>query len=176
MKAIILTAPGGVENFQLADVVTPEPDVDEVRIRVVAAGFNPADYKMRQTLSREDVPAVLGGEVAGVIDAVGARVNEFRVGDAVCAYLPVKRGGYAEAVCTHAAFVAQKPEAMSFTTAAGIPLAGLTAVACVGAGMVRAGMPVFIAGGSGGVGSFATEIARVTGGDPVITTAGTNPA
>jgi len=173
MKAVILSAPGGVENLQLTDTATPEPDAHEVRICVVAAGFNPSDYKMRQTASTVDVPVVLGGEVAGAVDAVGAEVSEFRVGDSVCAYLPLKRGGYAEAVCAHVAFVAKKPETISFTTAAAIPLAGLTAMACVGNGIVDANTPVFIAGGAGGVGGFAIEIARAAGGDPIITTAGT---
>lgn len=174
MKPFILTAPGGLENLQLAEVATPEPNADEVRIRVLAAGFNPADYKMRQAMSADGGTTILGGEVAGVIDAVGAKVSESRIGDAVCAYLPLKRGGYAEAVCSHAAFVAQKPDGISFTAAAAIPLAGLTAMACVGNRIVHAKMPLFIASGSGGVGSFAIEIARAAGADPIITTAGTD--
>lgn len=172
MKAIILTAPGGAENFKLADIATPQPESDEIRIRILAAGFNPADYKMRQTISADKLPLVLGGEVAGVVDAVGPKVSEFHTGDPVCAYLPLRRGGYAEAVCSHVAFVARKPDALSFSDAAAIPLAGLTALACVDSPMVRAQMPLFVAGGSGGVGSFVLGLARLKGTRPIITTAG----
>lgn len=175
MKAVILAAPGGAENLQLTEVPTPAPEPEEVRIRVRAAGFNPADYKMRQSMpSVGSQPPILGGEVAGLIDAVGGNVDEFQVGDPVCAYLPLKRGGYAEAVCTHTAFVARKPDELSFTQAAAIPLAGLTALACVGNGATPAGTPLFIAGGAGGVGGFAVELARVAGARPIITTAGTD--
>ena len=88
MKAVILTAPGGVANLQLAEIATPVPGAEEGRIRVLAAGFNPSDYKMRQGGVAEDGPIILGGEVAGIIDAVGPAVAEFHVGPAVCAHLP----------------------------------------------------------------------------------------
>jgi NADPH:quinone reductase-like Zn-dependent oxidoreductase len=175
MKAVILTAPGGVENLQLAEIATPVPAPEEVRIRIRAAGFNPSDYKMRQSgASAEQGPTILGGEVAGVIDAVAADVAEFRVGDAVCAYLPLKRGGYAEAVCSHTAFIAPKPHDLSFIQAAAVPLAGLTALTCFGRGTARPGAPLFVAGGSGGVGSFAIGLAKAEGASPIITTAGSD--
>lgn len=174
MKAVILIAPGEVENLQLATVDTPVPAAGEVRIRVHAAGFNPSDYKMRRGAPPTvRGPIILGGEVAGVIDAVGADVTELHVGQAVCAYLPLTRGGYAEAVCTHTAFVAPKPEKLSFMQAAAVPLAGLTALACVGTKTARPGS-LFIAGGAGGVGSFAIGLARTEAAGPIITTAGSD--
>jgi len=179
MKAVVLTAPGGIENLQLAEIETPTPAADEVRIRVMAAGFNPADYRMRQgALADHGVakrgPIILGGEVAGVIDAVGSDVADFQVGEAVCGYLPLKRGGYAEAVCSHTAFLALKPENVSFIQAAAIPLAGLTAFTCVRTAMGRPGAPLFIAGGSGGVGGFAIALAKAEGASRIITTAGSD--
>jgi NADPH:quinone reductase len=175
MKAVVLVAPGGVENFRLTEVGTPLPGAEEVRIQVKAAGFNPSDYKTRESLDASgSEPVILGGEVAGVIDAVGASVGEFQVGDGVCAYLPLKRGGYAEVVCTPTAFVARKPDVLSFTEAAVIPLAGLTALTCIGDLKALAGKPLFIAGGAGGVGGFALELARVARAYPIVTTAGTD--
>lgn len=179
MKAVILTTPGGVENLQLAEIETPTPSHDEVRIRVRAAGFNPSDYRMRRGgLTEYGVakrgPIILGGEVAGIIDEVGSGVVDFKVGDAVCTYLPLKRGGYAEAVCSHTAFLARKPENLSFIQAAAVPLTGLTAFTCIAKGMARRGAAVFIAGGSGGVGSFAIELAKAEAACPIITTAGSD--
>jgi NADPH:quinone reductase-like Zn-dependent oxidoreductase len=174
MKAVILKAPGGVENLEFADVEAPVPGAEEVRIRVRAAGFNPSDYKMRQAgVPVEHGPTILGAEVAGVIDAVGDHVTEFRIGESVCAYLAIKRGGYAEAVCCHSAFVAPKPENLSFMQAAAIPLAALTALTCFGRGAPFPTL-LFVAGGSGGVGSFAIGLARAEGVSLLVTTAGSD--
>jgi NADPH2:quinone reductase len=172
MKAIIVKAPGNDDDLHLVDIRVSDPEPAEVRIRIVAAGFNPADDKMRRTLSADGVPVILGGEAAGVVDAVGASVYDLQIGDAVCAYLPLKRGGYAESVCSPAAFVARKPDQLSFSEAAAVPLAGLTALACVGERQVLSDTALFVAGASGGVGSFTIQLLRVAGASPVIATAG----
>lgn len=175
MKAVILTNAGSTRNFQLAEVPDPEPEPQEVRIRVQAAGFNPADYKMRiGQLPLSDGPVILGGEVSGFIDAVGNEVDQFSKGEAVCAYLPIKRGGYAELVCTPQAFVARKPDALSFAQAAAVPLAGLTALQCVDSGWTPSIRSAFVAGASGGVGSFAVQLLRHAGVHCITVSAGSD--
>jgi NADPH:quinone reductase len=173
MKAVVLTAPGGVEHFRLMDVPLPVPRPDEVRIRVHAAAFNPADCQTRRELPPAQAAIILGGEVAGIVDAVGDAVHHVTVGDAVYAYLPRTRGGYAEFVCTSAAFVARKPARLSFAHAAAVPVAGLTAYQCVvHKAQIQPGDAIFIAGGSGGVGTFAVQLARFYGATPIVTTTG----
>lgn len=159
MRAVILQAEGDQSEFQVGEIRDPIPQSNEVRIRVRAAGFNPADCKMRRgQVPLGDGPGILGGEVSGVIDALGEGADQFAIGDSVCAYLPIRRGGYAELVCTHQAFVARKPESLSFTEAAVVPLAGLTAQLCVDTVNAQATESAFVAGASGGVGSFAVQL------------------
>jgi NADPH:quinone reductase len=173
VKAIVLTAPGGVEHFRLMDVPLPIPRPDEVRMQVHAVSFNPADCQKRRELSPAQAPIILGGEVAGIVDAVGRDVQHVTCGDSVYAYLPRTRGGYAEFVCTPATFVARKPANLSFAEAAAVPVAGLTAYQCVvHKARVQSGDAIFIAGGAGGVGTFAVQLARFYGAAPVVATAG----
>jgi NADPH2:quinone reductase len=177
MRAIVLNAFGAADNFTLENLPDPKPQEGEVRIRVRAAAFNPVDYKFRKGLFGGTLPMVLGQDAAGVIDAVGDGVTHLKVGDEVYAYLggPKSNGAYAEAVCAPAAFVALKPKTQSFTQAAGIPLAGLTAYhAVMDPTVLRGGPSVFVAGGAGGVGSFGIQLLRLSGADPILTTAGSD--
>jgi NADPH:quinone reductase-like Zn-dependent oxidoreductase len=174
MEAVLLTAPGSAEHFERAMLPLPFPGPDEVRIRIRAAGFNPMDWQKRKTMSPNRLPMILGGEVAGEIDAVGLSVRGFLVGDPVFAYLVRKPGGYAEYVCVRSVFVARKPHRLSFEQAAALPVAGLTAYESVIRAGVHPGDAVLVTGASGGVGTMAVQIARLRGASRIVATAGSD--
>ena len=173
MEAIILTAPGSADHFQQATLPLPTPQPDEVRIRIHAAAFNPMDFQKRKAATPSQLPLILGGEVAGEIDAVGSAVMTFMVGDLVMTYLVRKPGGYAEYVCVQALFVVRKPANLSFAQAAALPVVGLTAYqAIVTRAAVQPGDAVLITGASGGVGTMAIQLARLQGAERIVVTAG----
>lgn len=177
MKAIVLNSFGSIENLQFSDWPKPEPQEGEVRIWIQATSVNPMDYKLRQGRFGGDLPMILGLDLAGIIDAVGNNVLDFSVGDEVYAFLGGQKsnGSYAEYVCVSTDFVSKKPSNLSFAQAAAVPLVGLTAYGCVvEKAKVQAGESVFIAGGTGGVGSIAIQLARYLGADPILTTAGSD--
>ena len=97
MKAIVLNSFGGVENLNLGDWPIAEPRAGEVRVRILAVAFNPADYKLRKGIRGLEVPTVLGFDLGGIIDAVGPGVKDLSVGDEVFGYLggPKSNGSYA---------------------------------------------------------------------------------
>lgn len=172
MKAIVLTQFGGSEHLQQVDRPLPEPAAGEVRIKVRAVGFNPVDIWMRRGNAGGTLPLLLGRDVSGVIDAVGTDVRDLAPGDAVYARCI---GAYAEYVTAPAAFVCSKPVTLSFPEAAAIPIAGLTAYQCVATkAHVRPGQAVLVAGGAGGVGSFAVQLLRDAGASPLLVTAGSD--
>ena len=174
MEVVLLTASGSAEHFQRAMLPLPVPGPDEVRIRIRAAGFNPMDWQKAKTMAPNRLPAILGGEIAGEIDAVGSSVKGFIVGDPVFAYLVRKPGGYAEYVCVRSVFVARKPHRLSFEQAAALPVAGLTAYESVIRAGVRPGDAVLVTGASGGVGTMAVQIARLRGASRIVATAGSD--
>ncbi|MGE5177978.1 MAG: quinone oxidoreductase family protein [Bacteroidota bacterium] len=174
MDAVVLTASGSPEYFRLVARPLPAPCPDEVRIRIRAAGFNPMDFQMRKSAHRDDLPLILGGEVAGEIDEVGSSVTSLAAGDPVLSYLVQRNGGYAEYVCVPAVFVAPKPPNLSFAEAAAVPVAGLTAYEAILRADVRPGDSVLVAGASGGVGSLAVQLARMRGPDRIVVTAGSD--
>lgn len=175
MQAIVLTAPGSADYFQQATLPLPTPQPDEVRIRIHAAAFNPMDFQKRKAATLNQLPMILGGEVAGVIDAVGSAVTTFVVGDVVMTYLVRKPGGYAEYVCVQALFVVRKPANLSFAQAAAVPVVGLTAYqAIVTRARVQPGDAVLITGASGGVGTMAIQLARLHGAARIVVTAGSD--
>ena len=174
MEVVLLTAPGSNESFQRAMLPLPVPGPDEVRIRIRAAGFNPVDWQKAKTMASNLLPAILGGEVAGEIDAVGPSVRGFVAGDLVFAYLVRKPGGYAEYVCVRSVFVAKKPRRLSFEQAAALPVAGLTAYESVLRAGVHPGDSVLVTGASGGVGTMAIQIARLRGASRIVVTAGSD--
>lgn len=177
MRAIVLTAYGSSAHFRLAELPRPEPLPDEVRIRILAASFNPTDYQKRKGTgaAHAALPLILGIDAAGIIDAIGTGVTTFAVGDEVFAYLlggPRTGGGYAEYVCRSVDFVAHKPRNLSFAQAAAVVTAGLTAYQCLEQAHLQFGEPIFVAGGSGGVGTMVIQLARHAGAGPIFTTAG----
>lgn len=176
MKAIVLTAFGGVENLQLQDIAVPSVDAGELLVRVVATSVNPLDYQIRRGdyPAHVPLPAVIGHDVSGVVERVGAGVHEFKPGDEVF-YTPKifgpKGGSYAEFNVVPQALVTHKPRNLSHAEAASTTLVGGTAwEALVSRARLGPAETVLIHGGAGGVGSIAIQLAK-TMGARVLTTA-----
>jgi len=174
VKAFILHSYGSPEDLVLTDVETPEPRQDEVVVRVRATSVQPYDWHhmrgepylsrlMPGTLGlRKPKISILGADVAGQVENVGAEVTEFRRGDSVFAML--EQGGFAEYVRVNADRLAPMPANLSFEEAAAVPMAASTAlVALRDAGRVEPGQRVLVNGASGGVGTFAVQLARAFG-------------
>ena len=176
MRAYVLTRYGDASAIELRDVPEPRAGEGDVLIRVRAAGLNPVDYKTRQgklrLVTRLDLPQVAGSELSGVVEAVGAGVTRFAVGDRVFARVDKRKlGAYATYAAVHETLVAKMPESLDFADAAGLPLAGLTALQALRDELgVIAGDRVFISGGAGGVGTLAIQLAVWMGAE-VATTA-----
>jgi putative PIG3 family NAD(P)H quinone oxidoreductase len=172
MRAIAFEQPGGPEVLAETTVPDPSPGADEVLIEVAAAGVNRADLLQRQGFYPPPAGAseTLGLECSGVIAAVGAAVEDWRVGDRVAALLA--GGGYAEQVVVPAGQVLAVPEQLDLIDAAALPEAVCTAWSnLVLVGDLQAEDVVLIHGGSGGVGSAAIQLAAALGAT-VATTAG----
>lgn len=169
MKAALMTAPGNPGVLQLQEVAKPTPGTRELLIRLVAAGVNPIDTKLRSrgTFYPEKMPAILGCDGAGVIEAVGADVQRFRPGDAVyfCyGGIGAHQGNYAEYTVVDERFVARKPASISFTEAAAAPLVLITAwEALYERGRLEPREKVLIHAGAGGVGHVAIQLAKLKG-------------
>jgi NADPH2:quinone reductase len=170
MKAILMTAPGNPEVLQLQEVTDPRIQKDtQILVRLRAAGINPIDTKLRKrgTFYPEKMPAILGCDGAGVIEAVGAKVQRFQVGDEVyfCqGGLGAEIGNYAELVVVDERYVARKPTSLSFAEAAAVPLVVITAwEALYDRGRLAAGQRVLIHAGAGGVGHVAIQLAKLQG-------------
>lgn len=158
------------------EVPRPDAGPGELLVRVCAAGLNPVDFKTRQGMlkpvQRYRLPAVMGNELAGIVEACGAGVTGFAVGDRVFARMPKgAMGALAEYAVVPQDVLAIMPATLDFEAAAGIPLAGLTALQALRDELRLApGSRVFIPGGAGGVGTFAIQIAKWLGAE-VTTTA-----
>lgn len=175
MKAFVMTRYGGPEVAGLREVPAPVAGTGELLVRVHAAGLNPVDFKTRQgmlkVVQRYALPVVMGNELAGVVAAVGAGVSGFAVGDRVFARVPKGgMGALAEFAALPADVVAKMPDGLDFTTAAGVPLAGLTALQALRDELrLGPGSRVFITGGAGGVGTFAIQLAKWLGAEVTAT-------
>jgi NADPH:quinone reductase-like Zn-dependent oxidoreductase len=175
MKVIAINEFGGTKNFFEEQRDIPHPRPDEVLMRIRAGSFNPIDYKIRQGRFGGNLPIVLGHDAAGVIAEVGSNVSRLRVGDEVWAYLggPCSNGACAEYVSVPHEFVTVRPRVLSFEQAASVPVAGLTANQSI---RLKAkptpNDSVFIAGGSGGLGSAAIQILQMIGVEKIVTTSG----
>jgi len=178
MKAVFVHEFGGPEALKYEDAPRPEPKDDEILVRVIAAGVNPVDAYARQGMlakrGLDNRPAIIGYDIAGVVEKSGANAKKFKTGDAVYSYLSVMRGGgYAEFAVAKESETALKPRNINFVEAAAVPLAATTAwQALVDTAKIDKGQTVLIHGGSGGVGSFAIPIAKARGAK-VIATAST---
>lgn len=182
MKAVRIHQYGNSEVLKYEDAPMPEVASTDVLVRVVAASVNPVDWKIREGYLKEMIsypmPLTLGWDVSGVIEAVGADVTRFKVGDAVFSRPDIKRNGtYADYVAIRAEEVALKPKTISHVAAASLPLAGITAwEVLITAGQLKAKQRVLIHAGSGGVGSLAIQLAKSRGAYVVATTSGRNSA
>lgn len=168
MRQVWITKRGGPEVLQVREAADPRPREGEVRIRVAAAGVNFADVLARMGLYPDapPLPAVVGYEVAGTVDAVGAGVTGFREGDRVGAL--TRFGGYADVMCVPALQAFALPAGLSFEKAATIPVNYLTAwIMLVQLGSVRAGDRVLVHAVAGGVGQAAVQICRWRGAEVV---------
>ena len=168
MKAVVFNAYGGNDVLELQDVPKPAINPDEVLIRVHAAGVNPVDWKVlagqAKMLTGSRFPKTLGIECSGVIVEAGSLVRKFKAGDAVIANVGMGLGAYAEYVVVRGKTVFPKPETVAFADAATLPIAGLTALqALKDKGCIAPGRKVLINGASGGVGTFAVQIAKILG-------------
>jgi NADPH:quinone reductase-like Zn-dependent oxidoreductase len=170
MKAVMQDGYCGPEELRLEEVPEPEIADDEVLVKVKAASVNPFDWHVMRGdpafarllvgLRRPKVP-IRGVDVAGVVEAVGSSVTEFKTGDEVFGHRP---RAFAEYVSGKEDRFIKKPSSLSFEEAAGIPVAGMTALQALrDKGNVQAGQKVLITGASGGVGSFAVQIAKSFG-------------
>lgn len=174
MKALILPKPGKPDTLEIAELPMPVPGSGEIRVRVHAAGLNPIDYKVSPNGNPAWVyPFVLGIDVAGVVDAVGEGVTNWKIGDRV-AYMAdfTRPGGFAEYSVTVAHTVAAIPDGVSFTDAAAFPCAGLTAYQILTRKMqIRSGQSLLVHAGAGGVGGYAIQLAKLYGASPILATA-----
>lgn len=181
MKAIQLTATDGADALAYEDVPRPEPDDDELLVRVHTAGVNPLDWLicrgMLSELRDKPLPWIPGWDLSGVVASVGEQVTKFEPGDAVYSMvrLPGAGGTFAEYATTIVDEVRAKPSSLSHTEAAGVPMAGQTAFhALYQAGELEAGQRVLVHGAAGGVGHMAVQFATNTGARVIGTASGRN--
>ncbi|HEY5669238.1 MAG TPA: NAD(P)-dependent alcohol dehydrogenase [Anaerolineales bacterium] len=174
MKAIVYTKYGPPDALQLREVTKPEPKEDQVLVKVHAASANALDYRRFEKISTmgrlmderltKSVGKVLGADISGVVVAVGAKVKKFQPGDEVFGVAAGSKGGFAEYACAAEDHLALKPASLSFEAAAAVPVAALTALQGLrDKGQIRPGQKVLINGASGGVGTFAVQIAKSFG-------------
>ena len=169
MKAIVIDGYGGADRLRLDERPDPAPGAGEVLIDVRAASVNPVDWKIRKgelrLFLRPRFPYIPGSDVAGEVAAVGPGVTRFKPGDAVVAFVDLKRGGgYAERAVAKESAAALKAGSLSFADAACLPIAGCTALQALrDHGGLRAGGSALINGGAGGVGHFVVQIAKALG-------------
>lgn len=170
MKAIALQQYGSADDLALVDLPDPKVAPGEVLIRVRAAGVNPVDWKLAagglDPVMEADFPLVPGWDVSGVVEAVGFDAGEYAVGDEVYGYLRkdwAKNGTYAELVSASVRLIAPKPASLGWQEAAGVPLAGLTALQSLKRVSVGSGDTVLVHAAAGGVGAFAVQIAVARG-------------
>jgi NADPH:quinone reductase len=168
MKALVLESYGA--DFRVAEVPRPMPGVGEVLVRVEASGVNPLDTKIRAgaaSHARHPLPAILGIDLAGVVEAVGAGVKGFQPGEEVYGMtggVGGVPGSLAQYACVDADLLARKPASLSMRQSAALPLVFITAwEGLVDRAKVGAGQTVLVVGGGGGVGHVAIQIAKASG-------------
>lgn len=164
MKAVRIHQFGGPEVLMYEDVPIPQPDLGEIRIKVIGAGVNPVDWKIRSGLIKLSLPMTMGFDVSGIVDAIGPKVDRFHPGDQTFAKASPAHGGYAEYTLVNDSEAALKPKSIGFVEAAAIPTAGLTAwQSLFDIAGLKSDQTVLIHGAAGGVGSFALQFAKWKG-------------
>ena len=173
MKAVVQDTYGSAAVLETRGIDRPEIGDDEVLVRVRAAGVNPADWAIVSGLPyiarpvyglRKPKNAVRGTDVAGTVEAVGTGVTRFQSGDEVFGWCSGLGGAFAEYAAVSEDALAPKPTNLTFEQAATVPMAGLVALQALrDHGGVRAGQKVLINGASGGIGTFAVQIAKALG-------------
>jgi NADPH:quinone reductase-like Zn-dependent oxidoreductase len=180
IRAARLEHYGGVDAVRIEDIPIPELESGELLVRVRAAGVNPTDWKIRAGLLQKNIPmrlpATLGGDFSGVVDAVGPAVEGFKAGDEVYGQASLLAGGsgsFAEFAAAQAGAVSVKPRNVTHTESAALPLAGVAALQALTENLgVSQNQKVLVHGGAGGIGSFAVQLASYLGAH-VATTVGT---
>jgi len=176
VKAIICTKYGSPDVLQLQEVAKPTPQDDEALIKIHAASINARDGRMLRAKPffirlrpggfLQPKNKILGADVAGRVETIGCNVKQFKPGDEVFGYLPsaTGHGTFAEYVCANENAIALKPTNLTFEQAAAVPLAAMTALQGLrDKGNIQPGQKVLIQGASGGVGTFAVQIAKALG-------------
>ena len=176
MRAVVAHEYGAPEVLKIEQIQRPEPNYDEALVRVIASSVNPADpLTLSGKYAKEfgtHLPLVAGYDIAGIVEKTGAGVTKLKPGDAVYGY-PTFGGGWADYVAVKEWEVAAKPKSLNFVEAAAVPMGALTAwQSLVDVAKLQPGQTILIHGGSGGVGSFAVQIAKARGAR-VIATAST---
>jgi NADPH:quinone reductase-like Zn-dependent oxidoreductase len=176
MRAVVAHKYGAPDVLKLEQVQSPQPNNDEALVRVIASSVNPADpLTLSGKYAKEfgtQLPLIPGYDIAGVVEKTGAQVTKIKVGDAIYGY-PTFGGGWADYVVVKEWEVAAKPKSLNFAEAAAVPMGALTAwQALVDVAKLQPNQTILIHGGSGGVGTFAMQIAKARGAR-VIATAST---
>lgn len=173
MKAIILQ-----ENreLQFGTVPAPQPETEQIQVKIIASGFNPIDYQMIDNGFERRLlhSSILGREFSGIVTKIGTGVRDFKIGDAVfCGSGSMgSNGTYAEYICVPEAIAVKKPENISFEQAAGVPSVGLTALQCFKRAKPSLSDAIFITGAAGGVGSVFVKLLLSKGYSNFVVTAG----
>ncbi|NEQ25908.1 MAG: NAD(P)-dependent alcohol dehydrogenase [Microcoleus sp. SIO2G3] len=169
MKAVTINQYGSASVLRYTDIEQPRIKPEQMLVKVQASSVNPVDWKIRsgqlQLLTGYNFPLVLGFDVAGTVVEVGAGVTRFKVGDAIYAYLDsIPGGAYAEYAAVSERAACLLPNNMTYEQAAAVPLAATTALQSLrDLGLIQSGYQVLINGSSGGVGTFAVQIAKELG-------------
>ena len=169
MKALVFKRYGGLDQVAFADIPRPVPKPDEILLQVHAAGLNPVENKIRsgkmKAILRFQLPATLGSDLAGVVVEVGGSVTRFKPGDAVFASIDgLRMGALAEFAVVAENAAALKPAHLDFVQAASVPMVALTAWQTLKErAHIKPGHKVFIPAGAGGIGTFAIQLAKISG-------------
>ena len=180
MKALVLKSYGGAGGLAITDVARPMIKPDEILVRVHAAGLNPVDNMIAKGMFKPIIklrlPATMGSDLAGVVVETGSRVSRFKVGDAVFASVfDTPAGSLAEYVAVPEHAAAPKPANLDFVQAASVPMVGLTSWQALNERIqVKPGQKVFVPAGSGGIGTFAIQLAKHFGAKVGTTTSTAN--
>ncbi len=173
MRALVLREYGGPSTTAVSSMPVPRPGPNQVVVRVQAAGLNGLDWKVREGFVRNAfplaLPAVLGIELAGIVEALGTEVTGFAIGDSVMGPMG-GLGAYAERAAVNASHLCRIPEGLGYVEAAAVPVAALAAWQSLHAvGPIRARQVVLIHGAAGGLGGFAVQFAHRAGAKVVAT-------